>query len=201
MSRSRNLIAIVALVMVAAVACAKAPQEDVDSAKAEMDKARQAQGDVWAPNEYQAAEQAMTAAEAEIQTQNGKWIKNYDKAKELLATAREEAGKASTAAAANKEQAKKDAEAAIAAADTALQTAQGNLKVAPVTKDSRADLALFKSDLETYSGTLEQARQAFTSEDYKKAIESANSVKEKATSIADQLEEARKKRSGARPKA
>jgi hypothetical protein len=201
MNRRRNIIAIVALLIVAAVACAEAPKEDQDSAKAEMEKAQQAHADTWAPNEYQAAEQAMSAAEAEIQAQNAKWIKNYDKAKELLAKSREEAAKAAAAAAANKEQARKDAESSIAAADTALQTAEGNLKVAPVTKDSKADLALFKSDLETLKGTLEQARQGFAAEDYKKAIESANSVKEKATSIADQLEAARKKRSGARPRA
>jgi len=162
-----------------------------------MDKARQAQAETWAPNDFQAADQAMTAAQAEIDAQNSKWMKNYDKAKELLATAKENAGKASTAAVANKQQAKTDAEAAIAAADTAVQTAEGNLKVAPVTKDSRADLALFKSDLESLKGTLDQARQAFSSEDYKKALESANSAKEKATSIADQLEAAKKKRSGA----
>src|SRR5262245_36392707 len=201
MNKSRNLIAVVALVMLAAVACAKAPQEDIDAAKAELDKARQAQADTWAPNDFQAANEAWSAADQEIQAQNSKFMKNYDKAKELLATAKEDAAKATTAAAANKEQAKKDAESAITAADTALQTAEGNLKVAPMTKDSKADLALFKSDLETYKGTLEQARQAFTSEDYKKALEGANTVKEKATTIADQLEEARKKRSGARPKA
>src|SRR6266705_3121609 len=186
MSRRLSIIATVALIAVAAVACAKAPQEDVDAAKADMDKARQVQAETWAPNEFQAADQAMTAADAEIQDQNGKWMKNYDKA--------------TTAAAANKEQAKKDAEAAVAAADTALQTAEGNLKVAPVGKDSKADLALYKSDLETLKGTLDQARQAFSSEDYKKALESANSVKEKATSIADKLEEAKKKRSGVHPK-
>jgi hypothetical protein len=197
MNRRLHIIATVALVVLAAVACAKAPQEDIDAAKAELDKARQAQADTWAPNDFQAANEAWSAADAEIQAQNQKFMKNYDKAKELLATAKEDAAKATTAAAANKEQAKKDAEASIAAADTALQTAEGNLKVAPVTKDSKADLALFKSDLETLKGTLEQAKQSMSSEDYKKALESANSVKDKATSIADQLEEAKKKRSAA----
>ncbi|HYS78359.1 MAG TPA: hypothetical protein VEO94_05940 [Candidatus Dormibacteraeota bacterium] len=196
MNRRVNIIAAVALGFVAAVACAQAPQEDVSAAQAELDKAKQAQADTWAPNEFQAADQAMKAAQDEIQAQNAKWMKNYDKAKELLAKAKEEASKASQAAVANKEQAKKDAEAAIAAADTAIQTAGASLKVAPVTKDSKADLALYKSDIDTLKGTLDQARQAFTSEDYKKALESASSVKDRATSIADKLEEAKKKRSG-----
>src|SRR6266568_209088 len=84
MNRRINIIAAVALGCVAAVACAQAPQEDVSAAQAEVDKARQAQADTWAPNEFQAADQAMKAAQDEIQAQNAKWMKNYDKAKELL---------------------------------------------------------------------------------------------------------------------
>ncbi len=196
MSRRNSIVATAALVFVAAVACAKAPQEDISAAQADLDKAREAQAETWAPNEYQAADSTWKAANDEIQAQNAKWIKNYDKAKELLTKSKEEASKAAQAAAANKEQAKTDSEAAIAAADTALAAAEAGLKVAPVTKDSRADLALFKSDIENLRGTLEQARQAFSSEDYKKALESANSVKDKATSIADQLEQAKQKRAG-----
>ena len=196
MSRRNSIVATVALVFVAAVACAKAPQEDISAAQADLDKAREAQAETWAPNEYQAADSAWKAANDEIQAQNAKWIKNYDKAKELLTKTKEEAAKAAQAAAANKEQARTDSEAAITAADTSLTAAEAGLKVAPVTKDSRADLALFKSDVENLRGTLEQARQAFASEDYKRALESANSVKDKATSIADQLEQARQKRAG-----
>ncbi len=196
MSRRNSIVATVALVFVAAVACAKAPQEDISAAQADLDKAREAQAETWAPNEYQAADSAWKAANDEIQAQNAKWVKSYDKAKELLTKTKEEASKAAQAAAANKEQARTDSEAAIAAADTALSAAEAGLKVAPVTKDSRADLALFKSDVENLRGTLEQARQAFGSGDYKKALESANSVKDKATSIADQLEQAKQKRAG-----
>jgi len=196
MSRRNSIVATVALVFVAAVACAKAPQEDISAAQADLDKAREAQAETWAPNEYQAADSAWKAANDEIQAQNAKWMKNYDKAKELLTKTKEEAAKAAQAAAANKDQARTDSEAAITAADTSLTAAEAGLKVAPVTKDSRADLALFKSDVENLRGTLEQARQAFASEDYKRALESANSVKDKATSIADQLEQARQKRAG-----
>jgi hypothetical protein len=190
-----------AVVMILAVGCAKPPQEDISAAQAEMDKARQAQAETWAANEYRGANEAMNAAQAEINAQNEKWFKNYDKAKELLATAKADAAKASEAAVANKAQAKSDAEAAMTAADTALGTAEAALKVAPVTKDSKADLELFKNDLATLRSTLDAAKASFASEDYKKALESANSVKDQATSIATQLEEAKAKRAGAKPAA
>ena len=193
-----SLLTVAAVAMFVAVGCAKPPQEDISAAQAEMDKARQAQAENWAPTEYRAADEAMNAAQAEIKAQDEKWLKNYDKAKELLAKAKEDGAKASEAAAANKEQAKKDAEAAMTAADTALQSAEAALKVAPVTKDSKADLELFKNDLATLHSTLDGAKSSFGSEDYKKALESANSVKDQATSIATQLEAAKQKRSAAK---
>jgi hypothetical protein len=192
------LLTVAAVAMFVAVGCAKPPQEDIAAAQAEMDRANQAQAQTWAPTEYAKANEAMSAAQAEIKTQDEKWFKNYDKAKELLANAKDDAAKASEAAAANKEQAKKDAEAALAAADTAIQSAEAALKVAPVTKDSKADLELFKNDLATLRSTLDGAKSSFGSEDYKKALESANSVKDQATSIATQLEQAKQKKAGAR---
>src|SRR5262245_6734394 len=187
-----------AVAIVLAVGCAKPPQEDISAAQAEMDKARQAQAETWAANEVRAADEAMNAAQTEINAQNEKWFKNYDKAKELLASAKDSATKAAEAAVANKAQAKVDAEAAITAADTAVQSADAALKVAPMTKDSKADLELFKNDLTTLRSTLDAARASFGTEDYKKALESANSVKDQATSIATQLEEAKAKRAGRR---
>jgi hypothetical protein len=195
MKRRSCIIPIVALVFVVAAGCAKAPQEDINAAQAEMDKAREAQADVWAPTEFQAAQESMNAAQAEIAAQNSKWIKKYDKASELLAKAKEEAGRASEAAAVNKEQTKKDAETALADAEAALTAAEAGLKVAPVTKDSKADLALYKGDLDTLRASLEEARTANSAGDYKKALETATSVKDRGSSIATQLEEAKKKRS------
>jgi hypothetical protein len=197
----RNRVSVIGsalLFAVLAAGCAKAPQDDVNAAQAELDKAREAQSDVWAPNEYQAADQAMSAAKAEIEAQDQKWLKNFDKAKELLATAKEEAAKAATAASANKEQARKDSEAALAEADTVLQAAEAALKAAPVTKDSKADLALYRSDLDGLRQTLDGARQAFDAGDYKKTLESTTSVKDKANTIASDLEAARQKRAGVR---
>ena len=193
-----SILTLAAVVMVLVVGCAKPPQEEISATQAEMDKARQAQAETWAANELRAADEAMNAAQTEINAQNEKWIKNYDKAKELLAKAREDAAKAAEAAVAGKEQAKKDAEATLAAADTAVQTAEAALKVAPMTKDSKADLELFKNDLVTLRSTLDAAKASFGSEDYKKALESATSVKDQATSIATQLEEAKAKRAGKR---
>jgi hypothetical protein len=197
MTRFRTIL-IPVLAAAMAAACGQAPQEDVSAAEAEIARAREAQADVWAPNESQAADQAMGAARTEITAQNQKWFKNYDRAAELLAKAREEAAKATEAAAANKEQARQDAERALTDAESALQAAEAAHKAAPVTKDSKADLSLYRSDLDGLRQTLAAARQAFDAGDYKKALESTASVKDMAGRIAADLEAARQKRMGAR---
>src|SRR5258706_4494194 len=81
------LLTIAAVALFVAVGCAKPPQEDISAAQAEMDKARQAQAENWAPTEYRAADEAMNAAQAEIKAQDEKWMKNDDKAQKLLAKA------------------------------------------------------------------------------------------------------------------
>ncbi|HXH27869.1 MAG TPA: hypothetical protein VNL37_02425 [Candidatus Polarisedimenticolia bacterium] len=194
MKKSLILANLAALAILLALGCAKAPQEDITAAQGEIDRARQAEAETWAPTEFQAAQDSMNAAQAEITAQNEKWMKNYDKARELLSKAKEDAAKAAEAAVANKEQGKKDADAAISGAQTAIDSAEASLKVAPVTKDSRADLALMKSDLQGAKGSLDEAHQAFETGDYKKALAVASSVKDKATSISDQIEAARKKK-------
>src|SRR5262249_53685211 len=75
-----TLLTLAVLVLCAVVGCAKPPQDEVNAAQAEMDRARQANADTWAPTEAKAAEEAMTAARGEISARNGKWMKKYDKA-------------------------------------------------------------------------------------------------------------------------
>ncbi len=193
MKRS-TLVTLGALSMFLVVGCARPPQELIKTTQAELDRAR-AQAQTWAPTELKAADEAMSAAQAEIDAQNEQWLKNYDRATQFLKAAKEGAIKAAEAAVTNKEQARKDAEAAIADADAAVQGAEAALKVAPVTKDSKADLELFKNDLTTLKSTLDGARRSFGSEDYKKALESASSVKNQASSVAAQIEAAKHKMS------
>ena len=194
MKRSWLGFAVLALAL-AAVACAKPPQADIDAAKAAMDDA-QPSAEKWATPEWQAAQSSMSAAQAEIDAQNQKWIKNYDKAKELLAQAKADAEKAKTAAATNMETAKNEANTAVADATTALEAAKTAVAGAPKGKDTKADLALFQQDLDGLATTLSEAQTALQSEDYMTARDKANSVKEKATSISDQIAQASAKKAG-----
>jgi hypothetical protein len=196
MKRSWLGLAVLALIL-ATLACGKAPEAEMESAKAAMDDA-QPSAEKWASSEWQAAQSSMSQAQAEIEAQNQKWFKNYDKSKELLAQAKADAEKAKAAAVTNKETAKNEATAAIADATAAMEAAKTALAGAPKGKDTKADLALFQQDLDGMATTLTEAETAMQSEDYTTARDKANSIKEKATSISDQIAQAAAKKAGAR---
>ena len=196
MKRSWFGMAVLVMALVTVVACGKPPQQEIDAAKAALDAAKSAQADKWASTDYQTAESSLSAAQLEVDAQAQKWFKNYDKAKELMNTAKADAEKAATAAVANKETAKNEATTAIADATTALEAANTALAGAPKGKDTKADLELFKQDLEGLAATLTEAQTAMGTEDYMGAKDKANSIKEKATSISDQIAQAAAKRAG-----
>ncbi len=198
MRRSWFGMAVLVMALVMVVACGKPPQAEIDAAKAALEAAKAAEAEKWAEAEYQAAENSLSAAEAVVDAQAQKWFKSYDKAKELMAAAEADARKAADDAVTNKETAMNEATAAIADATTALDEAKTALAGAPKGKDTKADLELFKQDLEGLAATLTEAQTAMDSEDYYVAKDKASSVKEKATSISDQIAEAAAKRAGRR---
>ena len=107
----RQLSAIV-LVLTVTAACGSAPTADVEAARAARDKARAANAAQYAPESLAAAESAHTALDAELAAQDAKWMKSYDRARELATTARTASDKAATDAVAGKERADAAARAA-----------------------------------------------------------------------------------------
>ena len=97
--------------------CAAPPSADVDAAKAAVDKAATDRADQYAAESLKAAQDARAALDAELKAQEGKWVKSYDKAKELAVAAKAAGDKAAADAVAGKEKA--EAVAAKAKADAA----------------------------------------------------------------------------------
>jgi TonB family protein len=108
--------------------CSAPPNADVHAAKTAVDKAATEGADRYAPESLQSAQAARAALDAELNAQQGKWVKSYDKAKELAVAARAAGDKAAADAVAAK--GKADAVAAKARADAA--AARARAKVAPV---------------------------------------------------------------------
>ena len=95
--------------------CASPPNADVDAAKAAVDRAATERADQYAAESLKAAQDAQAALDAELKAQEGKWLKSYDKTKELAVAAKAAGDKAAADAVAGKEKA--DAVAAKEKAD------------------------------------------------------------------------------------
>jgi hypothetical protein len=182
--------AILALALIL-VGCQKPPAEEQNSTRAALDSARPA-AEKWAPNEWRDAQTAYDEAGREIETQNNRFalMRNYDKAKQMLADAKSKADRALQAGNDNKEQARKEAEAKIAEAETSINDAKAALETVPKTKDTKADLELFQSDLDGLTTSLNDARNMMAQEAYREAAQKAESTKTSAMEIKTKLDEA-----------
>jgi TonB family protein len=109
--------AIVACLAITVTGCASPPNADVDAAKAAVDKAAADRADQYAAESLKAAQDARAALDVELKAQEGKWVKSYDKTRELAAAAKAAGDKAAADAVAGKEKA--EAVAAKAKADAA----------------------------------------------------------------------------------
>jgi TonB family protein len=122
--------------------CAAPPTADVDAAKASADRAANSGARQYAADSLKSAEDARAALDAELKAQEGKWVKSYDKTRELAAAAKAAAEKAEADALAGKEKAETVAartRAANAAAAKARAVAPlrigGNIKPPTKVKD------------------------------------------------------------------
>jgi hypothetical protein len=170
--------------------CSSRPDgAEIEAVQAAIERARQEDAGVWAPDELGAAEEALNAALTAIAGEEGKWFKSYDRAREFLARARDEAGGAAEAAIAGKARARADAEATITAAEGVLGEAQSRLDSAPAGRASRADRAMFRDDLESLPQQLEEARSQLAAGEVRSALDSATAVESAAVALLDRIEQ------------
>jgi membrane-associated HD superfamily phosphohydrolase len=171
------------LALIALVACAKPPQQQIDAAKTALAAAKTAQADIYAPDSLKAAVDKEAALDAELATQQSKFFKSYKVATQLTTELQQLADKAKADAVAGKEKAKADAEAAIAAADAAVVAAREALTKAPKGKGSTADVAAMTGDVDAAAASIEAAKADMTAEKYFDAKTKADSAKASAEKV------------------
>jgi hypothetical protein len=73
-------------IMLSMVGCAKAPQKEMNDAKAALESARMAEADKYVPASFSAANESLTVALAEIEKENAKnaLSRNFEPAKKKL---------------------------------------------------------------------------------------------------------------------
>ncbi len=194
---------IVVFTMVAALlffGCASAPKEEIAATQTALQAAQTDDVRTYAPDSLKAAEDLMSKATAEVQTQDNKFAlsRDYKAASDLLKQAKDAAAKSQTDAQEAKTKAKADAEATIATLTTLLEDAKKALATAPKGKDTKAELEALQADLTAAGEASTAASQAMSQEKYADALAQANTAKTKATAIIDQVNAAKEKIKGRR---
>jgi hypothetical protein len=189
MRKSHVFVGVLLLISaVLAVGCAKPPQQDIDTAKAALTAAEQAEAPKYAAEAWDKAQQGMNAVNAELEAQQAKFalFRSYTKAKQLIVDAQNEANAAKDAAIAGKEKAKNEAKAAIDAAKAALANAE--TLFAAVDKCPKAKRAKdVKKDLGAVRGNLDAMKAQVADLDAKFAKEDFFGAKAQATTLAGQI--------------
>ena len=199
--RKNNVVigSLVLTMTVLAVGCAKPPQQELDSAKAAVTAAEQAEAPKYAPDAWDKAQQAMNAVNGEMEQQNAKFalFRSYTKAKQLIADATNAANAAKEAAVAGKEKAKNEAQAAIDAVKASLEKAGQYIndlqKCRRKPKDLRKDLEVMKGNMDGYNSQVTEIEGAFGREDYFGAKQQAESLKGQVDTMVNELEAAKTK--------
>jgi hypothetical protein len=181
-------------------ACASAPTAEITATKAAVATAQTDDVRTYAADSLKSAEDEMSKALAEVQTQDGKLFvsRDYKQASTTLKSAKDLAEKAASDAQANKTKAKSDAEATLAALPQSIEEAKKALAKAPKGKDTRADLEAMQNDLKVAEEALNEANTALSQGQYKDALTKAESAKEKASAIVEQVQKAQEKIRGRR---
>ncbi len=169
--------------------CGSAPADEINTTKAALTAAQSEEVRAYAPESLKAAEDELNKALAEVQAQDGRFFfaRDYRRASEMLKVASDLAEKAKADAQVNRTRMKVDAEAALAALPALIIEARRTLARAPRGKDTRADLEAMQEDLRLADEALNEANQAMSQEKYLDALTKANSAKEKAEAIIEQV--------------
>jgi hypothetical protein len=187
------LSAVVCIFMLVLLAgCAKAPQELVDTAKAALDAAKAVEADRYVADQFNAAQDSLNAAMAEIEAQGSKFAltRNYGRATKLLEATVATANSAKDAAAAAKEQVRVEAQDLMTQAQAAVEEAKGLMAKAPRGKEGRAVLEQMQSELAAVETSITEATTAMSNNDFLTARDKLKAGMEKANSISEELKQA-----------
>lgn len=184
----------VALAMlVVLTSCAKQPTQEMNDTKAAIDAVIADGGEKYAKEDVKSLNDQLTAALDEVKVQDGKFFKNYDKAKEMLAKVKGSADSLKAEIPARKEKAKNDAMAALEAAKTAVGDAKTMLGKAPKGKGTKADIEAMRADIAGLEASLAEVQSLIDGEDYFAALDKANGAKDKAAEVSNQITAAMEK--------
>lgn len=197
MSPKVRLLALVALIgtlvggALIALKWESPPTEKLAAAEKAVNDARSAGASTFLPDDFAKLETLLAEAKKEVAEQTAKlgFLRDFEKADQLLSTVLAEAARLLGEAGKRREEAKAAAAQAQREAQEAVMAAQDLLDKAPVGKD-RAALALIKADLQKLKTAMPEIQKALDAGDYQAAQAKAHDIRDKAQAMAAEIQRA-----------
>ena len=174
------------LMVFAFTACSKQPAQEINAAKTAVDAAMAEGAEKYSPAGARNVNNELAAALAEVHAQDARFLKDYKKAKGMLAKTKADAETLKAGLAAKKEEAKKQALAAQEVAITAVEEAKASLAKAMRSKTAK-DLDALNADAQGLDDSLLEVKNLIDTEDYTTALEKAGAVKTGAVALMEQI--------------
>ena len=179
------------MITVLIAGCSKQPVQEINAAKASVDAAVAEGAEKYAPADAKKVNDALSAAMNEIKTQDGKFIKDYKKAKEMLTKVKSDAEALKSGLAAKKDDANKNAVFAGESAGAAINEIKSLLKKMPRAKGESDNRETAVKELDE---SLKEVKKLVAAEDYIEAIEKADLIKNKAAGLIIEMRKAIEKK-------
>jgi hypothetical protein len=183
MRRVLQAIAAVAALTVAA-SCGDPPDKELQQARSAIESARAAGAEVYARDEFSAAETALKNATEAVDQ------RDYRLALNRALDARERAQNAEQEAATRKAAARTEASRAVAAAGRALDEARARLKTAEAARVQARVVTSARRSIADNEAAVQEARTAFGQGDFAHATEAAGTATTQLRGLAKELESA-----------
>lgn len=179
------------IVALVTVSCGKMPQENIDAAKAAIEKAKNAQADVYMAPEYKSLEDSLGVVMQGVEAENSKMMKSFDGWKVRLDAITARANQVAAEVPARKEAVKTEAQAMVVTVKEELEVATSLLAKAPKGKEGRAALAQIKSELDVIGTNVNAIEAALAGDtNYAEALDKLTAAQKSVTDIKTELTEA-----------
>jgi uncharacterized protein YpmB len=167
--------------------CAKAPQAEIDAAKAALEQAKTAQADLYVESDYLAVQDSLNAVMVEIEAQSSKLFKSYGKSKEKLVVVTTQATELVAKTDVRKEEIKTEVATAEAATLALIEENNALVAKAPKGKEGKEAIEAIKLDLTAITASVGEVSGLVASGDLLGAQTKVNAAQQKATQINTEL--------------
>jgi hypothetical protein len=175
------MISLVVIFLIAG--CSKQPLQEINAAKSAVDSLISEGAEKYLPEDAKKINDDLNQAVDEVKAQDAKMIKNYGKAKEMLAAVKTAAEAVNAKLPAKKEEARKDAITAMEDAKTAIDALKTLLEKASSGKGPKADIETISAEVKNIEDSFKELQMQIDREDYLTIASRAGEISNKTSEL------------------